>query len=232
MPVLSLDEFVGVLVLVGGREAPDLKDKTLVETMALSIGLTLDNLHHAMELRQIAIRDELTQLFNRRYFFEQFERELSAARRSGRAVGLLMLDVDGLKQINDTYGHQVGDRVLEGLGRLLAKSIRAEDTAARIGGDEFAVVMRDTDKEHAFATAARLEKALLAKPMYEGAGVELKLRVSCGVGGYPWSGEGAVEIIQWADANMYGVKAARKGRAKEAAGGARGKKALTAKPLE
>ena len=75
--------------------------------------------------------------------------------------------------------------------------------------------MPDTDERSALAAAARIEKALLAKPIYESKGLSLKLGVSCGVAGYPWSGESIAQIVQCADANMYKVKAARKGRAQE-----------------
>jgi diguanylate cyclase (GGDEF)-like protein len=216
VPLLSLDQFVGLLVLVGGRKASDLGDKRLLTTIGLAIGLTLDNLRHSTELREVATHDELTKLFNRGHFFEQLEKELKAARRSKRPLGLLILDVDSLKLINDTYGHNVGDAVLANLGKLLANRIRADDIPARIGGDEFAILMPNTDKRRAFATATRLEKALQTKPVYKGDGVELTLTVSCGVAGYPWSGEDVADILQCADANMYGVKATRKGRAQVA----------------
>jgi diguanylate cyclase (GGDEF)-like protein len=216
VPLLSVDRFVGLLILVGGRKASDLGDKRLLTTLGLAIGLTLDNLHHSMELRQVATHDELTQLFNRRHFFEQLEKELKAARRSRRPLGLLILDVDSLKLINDTYGHNVGDAVLANLAKLLANRVRADDIPARIGGDEFAVLMPDTDKRGALATATRLQKALQTKPIYEDKGLELHLSVSCGVAGHPWSGKELAEIVQQADANMYGVKAVRKGRAQAA----------------
>jgi diguanylate cyclase (GGDEF)-like protein len=212
VPLLSLDQFVGLLVLVGGPKASDLGDSTILSTIGLTIGLTLDNLCHSTELRQVATHDELTQLFNRGYFFEQLEKELKAARRSGRSLGLLILDVDSLKLINDTYGHNVGDVVLANLGKLLANRIRVDDIPARIGGDEFAILMPDTDKRRSSAVAARLEKALRKKPIYQAEGLELWLSVSCGVAGYPWSGENVAEILQCADANMYRVKAMRKGR--------------------
>jgi diguanylate cyclase (GGDEF)-like protein len=164
----------------------------------------------------VATHDELTQLFSRRHFFERLEKEFKAARRSKRSLGLLILDVDSLKLINDTYGHNVGDAVLANLGKLLANRVRAEDTPARIGGDEFAVLMPNTNKRRASAVAARLEKAVQTKPIYKSDGLELTLTVSCGVAGYPWSGEDVTEVLQWADANMYRVKAMRKGRAQVA----------------
>jgi diguanylate cyclase (GGDEF)-like protein len=213
VPLLSLDRLVGLLILVGGRKAPDLNDETLLTTIGLTIGLTLDNLHHTADLHEVATHDELTRLYNRRHFFEQLEKELNASRRHGRPLALLMMDVDSLKLVNDTYGHNVGDAALARLGKLLARRVRAEDIAARIGGDEFAVLMPDTDERRGLAAAARLEKSLQAKPIYESKGLALNLRVSCGVAGYPWSGESMAKIVQCADANMYRVKAERKGRA-------------------
>jgi diguanylate cyclase (GGDEF)-like protein len=210
LPLLSLDRFVGLLVLVGGRKAADLKDKTLLSTIGLAVGLTLDNLRHSTELHQMATQDELTKLFNRRDFFASLEKELKAAWRSHKPLGLIILDVDNLKLINDTYGHNVGDAVLANLGKLLGNRVRGDDIAARIGGDEFAVLMPNTDKRRASAVAARLEKALQGKPIYEAEGLELKLSVSCGVAGYPWSGDDLAEIVQAADADMYAVKATRK----------------------
>ena len=213
VPLLSLDRFVGLLILVGDRKASDLNDGTLLTTIGLTMGLTLDNLHHTVDLREVATHDELTRLFNRRHFFEQLEKELRAARRSGRPLALLLMDVDSLKLINDTYGHHVGDAALANLGKLLARRVRADDIAARIGGDEFAVLMPDTDADRGLAAAARLEKWLQAKPIYQSKGLALNLGVSCGVAGYPWSGESVAKIVQCADANMYKVKAVRKGRA-------------------
>jgi diguanylate cyclase (GGDEF)-like protein len=216
VPLLSLDRLAGLLILVGGRKASDLSDETLLSTIGLTMGLTLDNLHHTVDLREVATHDELTRLFNRRHFFEQLEKELKAARRADRPLALLLMDVDSLKLINDTYGHNVGDAALANLGKLLRKRLRAEDIPARIGGDEFAVLMPDTDERRALTAGARLEKALQAKPIYQAQGFVLTLGVSCGVAGYPWSGETTAQIVQQADANMYRVKAARKGRSPEA----------------
>lgn len=207
VPLPSLDRPVGLLILVAGHKISDLKDKTLLAGAGMAIGLTLDNLQHTSELRETAIRDELTHLFNRRYFFEQFEKEIKAAWRSGRPVGLLVLDVDKLKLVNDTYGHYLGDKVLANFGQLLAQRVRGEDVVARIGGDEFAVFMRDTDKRGAFAMARRLEKITQREPIYKGDGIELRLTISCGVAGYPWSGDDAAAVMRRADANMYEAKA-------------------------
>ena len=210
VPLLSIDRVVGLLVLVARQESVDLTDKRLLTGVGLAIGLTLDNLRHISDLREIAIRDELTQLFNRRHFFEQLEKGVEAARDFDRPVGLIILDVDKLKLINDTYGHDVGDKVLANLGRVLSNRVRGEDVVARIGGDEFAVLMRDTDQRGALAMARRLEKTLQRRPIYEGDGLELTLTISCGVAGFPWSGDDVAEIVRCADARMYEAKAHRR----------------------
>jgi diguanylate cyclase (GGDEF)-like protein len=128
-------------------------------------------------------------------------------------LAILVLDVDGLKGINDAFGHQVGDMVLSSLARVLVKCTRTSDIPARLGGDEFGVIMPETDKDGAFAVAKRLERALDAAPLYEGNGASLKLRVSLGVSGFPWGGDTVDEVVQWADTHVYAAKTAHKNEA-------------------
>ncbi len=170
-----------------------------------------------LELQDMAMRDELTQLFNRRFFFERLRRELDQARALQSPLAILVLDVDGLKGINDEFGHQVGDVVLASLGRVVVKCTRTSDIPARLGGDEFGVIMPETDKDGAFAVAKRLERALDAAPLYEGNGASLKLRVSLGVSGFPWGGDSVDEVVQWADTHVYAAKTAHKNEAGAAA---------------
>lgn len=170
-----------------------------------------------LELQDMAMRDELTQLFNRRFFFERLRRELDQAHALQSPLAILVLDVDGLKDVNDAFGHQVGDVALSSLAKVLVKCTRTSDIPARLGGDEFGVIMPETDKDGAFAVAKRLERALDTAPVYEGNGTSLKLRVSLGVSGYPWGGDNVDEVLQWADTHMYAAKTAHKSEAGEAA---------------
>jgi diguanylate cyclase (GGDEF)-like protein len=166
-----------------------------------------------LELQDMAMRDDLTQLFNRRYFFERLRRELDRARSLQSPLAVLVLDVDRLKGVNDTYGHKVGDMVLSSLARLLVKCTRTSDIPARLGGDEFGVVMPETDKDGAFAVAKRLQQALEVTPVYEQDGDSLKLSVSLGVSGFPWGGDTVDEVVQWADTHVYAAKTSRKNNA-------------------
>jgi len=166
-----------------------------------------------LELQDMAMRDDLTQLFNRRYFFERLRRELDRARSLQSPLAILVLDVDHLKAVNDSYGHKVGDMVLVNLGKLMVKCTRTSDIPARLGGDEFGVIMPETDKDGAFAVANRLQRALDVNPVYEQDGDSLKMSVSLGVSGFPWGGDSVDELVQWADTHMYAAKTSRKNNA-------------------
>jgi diguanylate cyclase (GGDEF)-like protein len=162
-----------------------------------------------LELRDMAMRDDLTQLFNRRYFYNRLERELDQARNFQRPLAVAVLDVDGLKAVNDTYGHKAGDLLLATVGRLLVQYTRTCDLPARIGGDEFGIVMPETAKSAAFAVANRLQRALESAKVFEENGKRLKLSMSLGVSGYPWGGDDVDAIVQWADTYMYAAKTVR-----------------------
>jgi diguanylate cyclase (GGDEF)-like protein len=168
-----------------------------------------------LELQDMAMRDDLTQLFNRRYFYNRLERELEQARDFQRPLAVVVLDVDRLKVVNDTYGHKAGDLLLAALGRLLVQHTRTCDLPARIGGDEFGVVMPETNKSAAFAVASRLQRSLESASVFEESGKRLKLNVSLGVSGYPWGGDDVDAIVQWADTYMYAAKTGSRSETKE-----------------
>lgn len=111
-------------------------------------------------LSQRAQIDGLTGIWNRYYFDRRLAEEIAAARRYGRELSLLMFDLDHFKKINDTYGHPLGDQVLQAMGELLSATMRTTDAPCRYGGEEFAVILTDTDREHARVAAARVQEGL------------------------------------------------------------------------
>ncbi len=162
------------------------------------------------DLKEMVYRDELTGLFNRRHFQEVMQMEVEKAHVTKQPLSVMLLDVDGLKTINDEYGHGVGDLVLAHFGKAIVRHTRVDDVAARLGGDEFGVVMPATDKRGAFALARRLWEDLERTPIHLSEGRNVMVTVSIGLAGFPWGGESVEEMIQWADADMYANKVSRK----------------------
>ena len=162
------------------------------------------------ELEEMASRDEMTSLYNRRHFYETLRSEIDRSASSKESLAILLMDIDGLKEINDEYGHSVGDEVITNVARAIVKHRRGTDLAARLGGDEFGVLLRATDKRGAFAMAKRLWEELEQTPMYKQGLTEIMVTVSIGVSGYPWGGEDVGEMIQWADTDMYANKVSSK----------------------
>ena len=165
--------------------------------------------------RDAAIRlstiDNLTGLFNRTFFFAAVEREIARSARSGRGFCLLMMDLDELKQINDRNGHFFGDRVLRGVGEVIRSGGRRIDTAARYGGDEFVVLLPETDPTGAFVLAEKIRLGV-ADLRVDVAGIMIQPSISVGVVSYPEDGRTSDELMIAADTSMYRSKRAGKNR--------------------
>jgi diguanylate cyclase (GGDEF)-like protein len=161
-----------------------------------------------LQLADMAMRDDLTQLCNRRYFYERLQRDLEEARGFERPLGVLMLDVDGLKRINDSHGHKVGDAVLVAAAKLLRQHTRACDVPARIGGDEFAVILPEADKRGAQAAARRITAAVKHGVFCEDSDVSVRLALSVGISGFPWGGDDVDAVMRCADESLYVAKQA------------------------
>jgi len=163
--------------------------------------------------RDAAIRmstvDSLTGLFNRSFFLAAIDREIARSARSGRGFCLLMMDLDELKAINDRYGHFVGDRVLDSVADIIRDGVRRTDTAARYGGDEFVVLLPETDASGAWVLA---EKIRLGVSDLVVAGAEARTSMSVGVVTYPDDGRTADELMIAADQAMYASKRTGKNR--------------------
>ncbi|NJL02289.1 MAG: GGDEF domain-containing protein [Spirulinaceae cyanobacterium RM2_2_10] len=159
------------------------------------------------KLQQLVQRDSLTQLYNRRYFYEQAEALLGVARASGRSLGIILLDLDRFKQINDTYGHVVGDRVLQAVGICLATEPGV--IAARLGGEEFSIVQADAEIPCLLHRAERL-RAAIAALTFEELAASLRVTASFGVTAVLTSDRSLDRAIARADAALYEAK--RQGR--------------------
>jgi two-component system cell cycle response regulator len=164
-------------------------------------------INQAMEkMAELSTKDELTNLYNRRYFMESAEREVAGTARYGQALSFLMLDLDFFKQINDNYGHPAGDAVLTQTARLLKKSIRRYDVACRYGGEEFAVIMPNTRLTDARIFCERLRKKIeKATVRYDSK--KIRFTVSIGLAQFiPESDKSIAHLIKRADDGLYAAK--------------------------
>ncbi|WP_417548494.1 diguanylate cyclase domain-containing protein [Marinobacter segnicrescens] len=153
----------------------------------------------------LAQHDALTGLYNRSAFYDRFEQALALARRHGKQMGLLFIDLDDFKEINDALGHDSGDIILAALADKLRSCVRATDTVSRYGGDEFVVLLSEISQpDHAYAVADKIRESTAWPMVVEGH--QITLQLSIGVSVYPDNGEVAEDLLKQADASMYRVK--------------------------
>jgi diguanylate cyclase (GGDEF)-like protein len=175
-------------------------------TVALG-GALLDNAHLFEQVRHLAVSDPLTGLANYRRLLDVLENETERTNRSGRPFSVLLLDLDDLKKINDNYGHLVGSRAICRLGDVLRIHSRAIDTAARYGGDEFALVLPEAQEDEARRVASRIREVLASDDE------QPPLSASIGISVYRGDGERIEKLLSEADRDLYSEKARRGRRA-------------------
>ena len=182
----------------------------MINFIAVKADIT-ERKHAQNELQRLARTDPLTGLFNRRRFFEIAEKEFAESIRYDRPLSVIILDLDLFKEINDTYGHLVGDQALIHIGKLLLKASRTPDTAARYGGEEFVVLLPETEGANAKIFAERLRKLVEDSPIQSGNNT-IHFTVSIGVAGKKTTAEVETldQLISQADQALY--KAKGKGR--------------------
>jgi len=161
-------------------------------------------------IRHLAFRDPLTGLPNRAMLLDRLERSLALSPREGEGLGVMFVDLDRFKHINDTLGHEIGDALLQEVARRLTLCLRETDTVARSGGDEFVILLEHVKKLKTFVRVAEKITACLSAPMVLG-GHHLHIGASIGIAAFPGDGADAVELMKHADAAMYAAKSAGRG---------------------
>jgi two-component system, cell cycle response regulator len=208
-PVIANGRLVGLLA-IGGKEAVRVgaEREALLAQAANQAHIVLENCRLFERIRNLSVRDGLTDLYNHKHTMELLSTEVSRAGRYEEGMSLIMLDIDHFKKVNDEHGHQAGDSVLRDVARLLRDTLRNVDAVGRYGGEEFAAILPHTSREDGLLTGERIRKAVADHPFRVG-NRELKVTVSVGVASYP---SGAVDspgaLVREADRALYRAKQA------------------------
>jgi diguanylate cyclase (GGDEF)-like protein len=210
VPLIMRERVLGALFLQDCAEPRDwsIDDISLIGSLADNLSVAIENADLHQEIARQAVTDGLTGVANRRSFNESFSREFERARRYNEPLSLVMIDLDFLKKINDTYGHKAGDDAIASIGKLLKLSSRVSDVAARYGGEEFCLLLPNTEVEMAEQLAERIRR-MIYEVHIEGPGT---ISASLGVASYPHHADDCDQLFQKADAALYAAKQSGRNR--------------------
>ena len=174
------------------------------------VSSVVGNIYQLTRSRDLAMRDDLTKAFNRRFFEAYLDEEMERARRYGSLFSIIFLDLDDLKTVNDQHGHLAGSRTLQEVAKRVLGAVRGIDKVVRFGGDEFCIILPQTDQEQAVAVADRVRKALVGAPFHLADNIDVSISASFGIATYPTHAITKDDLIRQADAAMYRVKSTTK----------------------
>jgi diguanylate cyclase (GGDEF)-like protein/putative nucleotidyltransferase with HDIG domain len=225
IPMLSADGPMGLLTFRDNERERDHSEDEIALATALGelAGEAVRSAKLLRRLRRLSETDSLTGLANHRMIHKFLDKEQARAERYGTHFSLAMLDIDGFKLLNDTYGHPTGDVVLRQVASLLREQTRASDIVGRYGGDEYLLILPQTASAEAGALAEKLRSALVETACVTPSGERIPIQASFGIAAYPQDGRNASELVAAADANLY----VSKRRGGDAVTGAEEKQTLT-----
>ena len=204
IPLVSFGQTLGVLMLeseqVGNFEEADVAS---MEAVADICATAIQNAHYVERVKQLAYLDGLTGIFNRRYFELRVVEEIDRARRFNSGMAVLMVDIDQFKRLNDEFGHLLGDEVLRQVSSIFHGQLRKIDVVCRYGGEEFAILLSQTNPQHSLQVAEKLRRLV---ENWQFPGVARPVTISAGVGTYPDHGTTRDELVKSADAGLYAAK--------------------------
>jgi len=214
VPLMMQSRIVGILYLDDFVPRDFDKERMkLLSVLASFAAMAIDNAQLHARTRLMAITDSLTGLYNHRYFQQVFNRELNRAKRYEKPLAIIMLDVDDFKRFNDTYGHPHGDKVLAAMGDFLGEALRSSDFAFRYGGEEFIVLLPETEFDSALQVAERLRELVERRSLDVLKGLAPQgVTVSVGVASFPRDGESRGDMLKRVDDLLYRAKEFGKNR--------------------
>jgi diguanylate cyclase (GGDEF)-like protein len=178
----------------------------LVELLCGAIARALANAIEYQNATRQSLIDDLTRLYNVRYFYKALDSEIRRARRYGSSVSVIFMDLDGFKRVNDAYGHRAGSLTLAEVARVILNSMREVDFVARYGGDEFVMMLPETPAKQAMEAAERVRAQISGYRFTGGLGAEIFITASFGVASFPEHASEAGKLIELADSAMYEAK--------------------------
>jgi diguanylate cyclase (GGDEF)-like protein len=210
IPLVSFGQTLGVLVLDSAQMgAFNANDEQSLESVADICSNAIQNAHYVDRVRQLAYLDGLTGIFNRRFFELRITEEIERARRFNIGMAVIMVDIDQFKRLNDEFGHLLGDEVLRQVSSIFHQQLRKIDVVCRFGGEEFAILLSQTDPQHAFSVAEKLRRMV---ETWQFPGVPRPVTISAGTASFPDHGTTRDELVKAADAGLYAAKLAGRNR--------------------
>jgi diguanylate cyclase (GGDEF)-like protein len=207
VPLKSKDRVLGVITVVNCFEEEfPIEDLSMLRSLADYAAIAIENAMYVKKIQELTITDDCTALFNSRHFNSMIDSELSRSKRYSYTFGLVFLDLDHFKLINDTYGHICGSRLLREIGRLIKLNLRDIDTAYRYGGDEFIILLPQTSKSSSILVAHRLCELLNSTPIRIEENIDVTITASFGVAAFPNDATSKLELVRLADQAMYRIK--------------------------
>lgn len=213
VPLKSRGKCMGVIELInkmfsapGGEGGFKEEDLLVLTTLADYTAIAIENAKFFQKIQELTVTDDLTKLYNSRYLFRFLDYEVERARRYKSSIAIIFLDLDKFKDVNDTYGHLNGSKLLTEVAKLIAGGLRKVDMACRYGGDEFIIVMPQTSKKQAYHAAEKLRANIHESIFLKDDGLNLRMAASFGVASLPDDAKDASELIQLADKAMYRAK--------------------------
>jgi len=210
LPLVSFGQVLGVLVLESAScDAFLPADVNALESVTDICATAIQNARYFDRVRQLAYMDGVTGIFNRRYFELRIAEEMARSTRHGLTFSVIMVDIDHFKQLNDEYGHLLGDEVLRQVSAILTQQLRKSDVLSRFGGEEFAIITPETDLDSALAVADKLRRVVES---WHFPGVARPVTISAGVAEFPAQGGTRDDLVKSADEALYAAKQAGRNR--------------------
>lgn len=206
-PLRSKNQLLGVMSLQ--HSDPGFfseEDVRTLSTIADFAAIAFENAMNYERIEQMTVQDDLTRLYNQRYLHQLLDHEVDRANRYLKEFSMIFIDLDKFKQVNDTYGHVHGSDLLREAAEIILESTRDVDHCARYGGDEFVIVLPETDKAKALVSAERIRNAIETNVFLQEKGINAKFTASFGVASFPEDAQTKDDLIKMADEAMYEAK--------------------------